>query len=148
MSELLLIVRIAGERVAFPAAEICSVVEIETLTPVPRVPGFVAGISALRSRPMTVIDGAAAMGLGQHAAGAEVKLGRAVVVEEDRHLYAILVDCVEDIVSQTAPAQAAPTGLVPRWQRIAKGLAETTAGTVLLGDPLRLIAGPEQDRAA
>ena len=36
MAELLLIARLAGRRIAFPAAEVEAVVEIEGLTPVPR----------------------------------------------------------------------------------------------------------------
>ena len=36
MNELLLVVTIAGERVALPAAAVESVVELDTLVPVPR----------------------------------------------------------------------------------------------------------------
>ena len=56
MNELLLIVTIAGSRVALPAAAVESVVELDTLIPVPRAPVHVAGLSALRSRVLTVID--------------------------------------------------------------------------------------------
>ena len=50
MNELLLIVSIANERVALPAAAVESVVELESLIPVPRAGPHVAGLSALRSR--------------------------------------------------------------------------------------------------
>lgn len=56
MSELLVVAIIANERVAFRAADIQSVIELDAITPVPYVPDFVAGIAALRSRPLTVID--------------------------------------------------------------------------------------------
>ena len=56
MNELLLVVTIAGERVALPAAAVESVVELDTLIPVPRAAPHVAGLSALRSRVLTVID--------------------------------------------------------------------------------------------
>ena len=49
MSDLLLIVTVAGERVALPAASVESVVELD-LDPVPRAAPHVAGLSALRSR--------------------------------------------------------------------------------------------------
>ena len=55
MNELLLIVTIAGQRVALPAAAVESVVELDTLIPVPRAACHVAGLSALRSRVLTVI---------------------------------------------------------------------------------------------
>ena len=60
MNQLLLIVSVAGGRVAFPAAKVESVVELDALSPVPRAPAHVAGLSALRSRVLTVIDCVAA----------------------------------------------------------------------------------------
>ena len=45
MAELLLIVTIGGERVALPAAAVESVVELDTLIPVPRAAPHVAGLS-------------------------------------------------------------------------------------------------------
>ena len=45
MNELLLIVTIAGIRVAFPADKIEGVVELDTLIPVPRAPAHLAGLS-------------------------------------------------------------------------------------------------------
>ena len=42
MNELLLIVSIAGSRVALPAAAVESVVELESLIPVPRAPAHFA----------------------------------------------------------------------------------------------------------
>ena len=56
MSSLLLIVTIAGERVALSAGAVESVVELDTLIQVPRAPPHVAGLSTLRSRVLTVID--------------------------------------------------------------------------------------------
>ena len=64
MSELLLVVVIAGERVALPAAAVESVVELDTLIPVPRAAPHVAGLSALRSRVLTVIDCMRSLELG------------------------------------------------------------------------------------
>ena len=53
MNELLLVVTIAGERVALPASAVESVVELDTLISVPRAAAHVAGLSALRSRVLT-----------------------------------------------------------------------------------------------
>ena len=64
MSELLLIVTIGGERVALPAAAVESVVELDTLIPVPRAAPHLAGLSALRSRVLTVIDCMRSLELG------------------------------------------------------------------------------------
>ena len=107
MAELLLIVRLAGERVAFPAAEVESVVEIEGLTPVPRAAGHVAGLSALRSRVLTVIDCLASLEFG---CSARAQPKRSSVV--DGHPYALLVEEVEDVVEAAAPP--APIGSLGR----------------------------------
>ena len=108
MNELLLIVTIAGERVAFPAAAVESVVELDTLIPVPRAAPHVAGLSALRSRVLTVIDCMRSLELGDTDCAdgiREARGGRA-----RRPHYALIVDAVEDVVealSDPAPVRAA-----------------------------------------
>ena len=67
MNELLLIVSIAGSRVALPAAAVESVVELDALISVPRAPDHLAGLSALRSRVLTVIDCRRSLELGATA---------------------------------------------------------------------------------
>ena len=90
MSELLLIVTIAGERVALPAAAVESVVELDTLIPVPRAAPHVAGLSALRSRVLTVIDCMRSLELGVTDCSDGIR--EAAVVELDGHHYALIVD--------------------------------------------------------
>ena len=55
MNQLLLIVSIAGSRVALPAAAVESVVELEALIPVPRAPAHIAGSE---SRPVLSVTSA------------------------------------------------------------------------------------------
>lgn len=146
MNELLLIVTIAGERVALPAAAVESVVELETLTPVPRAPDHVAGLSALRSRVLTVIDCMRSLELGNTDCADGIR--EAAVIELDSHHYALIVDQVEDVVealSEPAPVRAA---MEPGWDRVATGMVETEAGPLLLIDVTALIAGPDVRAAA
>ena len=84
MNELLLIVSIAGSRVALAAADVESVVEIDTLIPVPRAPIHLAGLSALRSRVLTVIDCQRSLELGSTEL-TNGQLHEAAVVELDGH---------------------------------------------------------------
>ena len=86
MSQLLLIVSIDGSRVAFPSAAIESVVELDTLIPVPRAAAHVAGLSALRSRVLTVIDTVRSLELGESDCSDGIR--EAAVVELDGHHYA------------------------------------------------------------
>ena len=103
MKELLLVVTIAGERVALPAAAVESVVELDTLTPVPRAAPHVAGLSALRSRVLTVIDCMRSLELGDTDCSDGIR--EAAVVEVDGHHYALIVDLVEDVVEAQSDPQ-------------------------------------------
>lgn len=145
MAELLLIVRLAGRRIALPAGEIEAVVELEGLTPVPGAPEHIAGLSALRSRVLTVIDSRASLGLAPSPEGG---LAEAIVVPSGGHTYALLVEQIEDVVEaegEPAPVKA-PAG--PGWGRIAKGMVDADGDLLLLADPHALIAGPPALEAA
>lgn len=139
MADLLLVVRLAGRRIALPATEVEGVVELDGLTPAPCAAPHVAGLSALRSRVLTVIDGLAALGAG--TAG-EAALASAVIVPSGGHPYALLVDQVEDVIEASAPVTplGAPAG--PGWDGVALGMVEAGGDPLLLVDPHALIAGP------
>jgi purine-binding chemotaxis protein CheW len=139
MSELLLIVTIAGERVAISSTCVDSVVEIETIKPVPRAVDHVLGLAALRSRVFTVIDSLAALGLGGSCPG---KRSDAVIVEAEGHLYALLVDSVEDAFESEGETAPVTVPLSPAWQRAARGMVEAGDDILLLIDAQALIAGP------
>ena len=145
MNELLLVVTIAGERVALPAASVESVVELDTLIPVPRAAPHVAGLSALRSRVLTVIDCRRSLELGVTECANGIREG--AVVELDGHHYALIVDLVEDVIealSEPSPVRAAMgTG----WERASLGMVETETGPLLVVDVAALIAGVEAKAA-
>ena len=139
MAELLLIARLAGRRIAFPAARVEAVVELEGITPAPCAAPHVAGLAALRSRVLTVIDGRAALDLGGTG---ERQSNDAIVIPCDGHTYALLVEEVEDVIEADAPAVplSAPVGAA--WARVATGTVEVDSELFLLVDPALLIAGP------
>lgn len=139
MSELLLIITLAGERVAILAADVESVVEIEGLTPVPRAPAHVAGLSALRSRVLTVIDCFASLELGCSQASG---IREAIVIEADGHPYALLVDSVEDVLEYSGEVRPVRTALEGGWRRVARGMVEAGGDLLLLIDTSALLAGP------
>lgn len=138
MAELLLIARLAGRRIAVPAAEVEAVVELEGLTPAPRAAPHVAGLSALRSRVLTVIDGVAALEAGR----SDVAGRDAIVVPSGGHTYALMVEEVEDVVEASAPPSPVKAPLGAGWDRIALGMVEAEGELFLLVDPHLLIAGP------
>mgnify|MGYP001120586256 CR=1 FL=1 len=146
MNELLLIVTVAGSRVALPAAAVESVVELDTLIPVPRAPAHVAGLSALRSRVLTVIDCMPSLELGSSDYSKSIR--EAAVVEVDGHHYALIVDVVEDVVEALSDPSAVRAAMGAGWERVSRGMVETEEGPLLLVDIEKLIAGPAAEARA
>ncbi|MCA1654208.1 MAG: chemotaxis protein CheW [Sphingomicrobium sp.] len=144
MNNLLLIVMIAGSRVALPASAVESVVELDTLIQVPRAAPHVAGLSALRSRVLTVIDCKRSLDLGTTARSADGSIQEGVVVELDGHHYALLVDVVEDVVEALGSPTPLRAAMGQGWERASLGMVETEGGPMLLVDVAALIGGHEQ----
>lgn len=139
---LVLVLTLAGQRVAFLAEDMESVVEIEAIAPVPGAASHVAGLAALRSRVLTVIDAKASLGLGASEGPRD-----AVVAVIEGHPYAVLVDAVEDVVdaSDIRPLAAAAG---PGWGRVARGAVEAEGSLMLLLDLAALVGGPPAAQAA
>lgn len=143
MTRLLLIVRLAGERVAFPASDVEAVVEIESIVPAPGTPPHVAGLAALRSRVLTVIDCPAALGFAPGTAS-----GRdAVVAVVDSHPYALLVEGVEDVIEADDEPVPLPVRTAALWRRFAKALVPAEGDLLLLVDVPALVGGPASEAA-
>lgn len=146
MNELLLIVSIAGSRVAFPAADVESVVELDALIPVPRAAPHVAGLSALRSRVLTVIDSVRALDLGESDCSDGIR--EAAVVELEGHHYALIVDTVEDVVDALSDPQPVRAAMGEGWERVSLGMVETEQGPLLLVDIAALVSGEASEARA
>ena len=140
MNELRLLCTIGGRRTAIEAVRVQSVIEIDEITPIPRAPTFIRGLTALRSQALTVVDCASALGFDTTIDHADQ---RAVVVEIDGHLYALLVDEAFDVIETDGNIIALQGGFGANWQRVAQGMVETDFGPALLLEPEKLIAGPE-----
>lgn len=139
MNELLLMCRIAGRRAAIPALQVKSVIEVEAITPIPRAPDFIVGLTALRSQALTVVDCRRALGLERM----EIVSGtRAAVVEFEGHTYALLVEQAYDVAEAQSEPDVIPGGFGEEWQRVSKGMVETAEGPALLVSVEKLIEGP------
>lgn len=140
MSGLVLVFDLAGRRAALPTADVHSVIELDTVSPVPRAPPHVLGLSALRSNTLTVIDAAAALGV---AAPAALREGaRVAIVEHAGHRYALVVDAIDDVAATTGEPVAVPGEIGAGWQQASEGLVETDRGPALLVSLAALLAGP------
>ena len=138
MDRLHLLATIAGERVAFDATGVDSVVEIDHIVPVPRAPAHIAGIAPLRSRVLTVIDCDTALGRGSVSRGAIVP---AIVVTVEGHLYGLLVDSVDDVVAVAGEPIPVRARLAAGWAKIAREAIEHEGALLLRVDPAALVAG-------
>jgi purine-binding chemotaxis protein CheW len=133
MTGLVLLARIADQRVAFDATAIEAVVDIADVVPVPFAPDGVLGLSAIRSQVVTVIDCAHVVG-GQCAPA-----GRALIVSIDGHRYALRVSAVEDVVAigaASGPISGEAAALMaPAWRSIAVGRVDLADGFAVLVAP-------------
>lgn len=136
---LYLIARVADETIALRTAQIGSVVDVDQIAPVPRVAPHIAGLFALRSRVLTVIDTRASLQLGQIDRSQPMT---AVIVESEGHSYALLVDEVEDVIEADEP-EACPALLGASWRRAALGTIRRGEAAILLIDAAALIAGAQ-----
>lgn len=134
MSNLILIAQIDGQRIAFDAAEIEAVVDLDAVVPVPFAPPHIIGLAAIRSQIVTVVDGGIALGLS-----AQTPSGRAIVAVVDGHRYAIRVDAVDDVVPMptTGPSCDAPMSAV--WTAASIGRIELEQGFAVQLDLARLV---------
>lgn len=144
MDKLYLIATIAGQPIAIRSSLVDSVVDLGAVAPVPLAPPHVAGLAALRSKVLTVISSEWSLGLTTGKAAGR----RAVVVNIDGHYYGLLVSSIDDariIDQQPEPIRGR---LEAGWERVALGMLEHEGEALLLIDPERLIAGPDQAIAA
>jgi purine-binding chemotaxis protein CheW len=137
MIKLVLISTIAGERVAFDAGLIEAVVDLWQVVPVPLAAEHVIGVAAVRSRVLTVIDAAAAVGLRAKATG-----NRAIIIDAGGHRYALRVDSIAEAVAPIGPVLGFEGHIGDNWRSVATGMIDTPHGFAVLVDPALLIVGP------
>ncbi len=134
-AELHLIASIAGRTVAFASSAVESVIDLDQVVPVPRASAGVAGIAALRSRVVTVVD--PCVPLGVEPVGERPR--RAVVTNIDGHVYAILVDAVHDVAPHVALPTPPGMPLDGGWGAAARGVIDRDGAPVLTLDTAALI---------
>ncbi len=137
MSSLYVMIEIDGRLAAIDAADVQSVIEVGNIYPVPRAPGHIAGLTAMRSQSLTVVDCRKALGLTSETAPE-----RAPVVRVAGHSYALIVDAVDDVLEARSEPIPLPGDIGIEWQRVGRGMIETDRGPALLLDVEALIAGP------
>ena len=130
MTALYLIAAVDGRGIAIDAGQIDSVIDVGEIVAVPRVGTAIRGLAALRSRVVTVID--TRQLLGGRPAPEGVR--RAVTTMIDGHLYAFLVDSLEDVAPFEPQPLAAGMALGGGWRDAGTGLIERDGEPLLIVD--------------
>lgn len=146
MDSILLVATMAARRVAIACPSVRSVIELEGLTVVPGSGPHVAGLTALRSRVITVIDCRKSLGIAEAPPCSEAP--QAIVVQYEGHDYALVVDTVDDVIEAGGASAKIHAALGDGWDRVALGMVETPVGLLLMVDPGALIAGMPESLAA
>jgi purine-binding chemotaxis protein CheW len=144
MQNLFLIAVIAGTEVAISSDCIESVVNVGEVINVPNSDPLVAGLFALRSRVLTLVDCQFAVSGRNEAAR---KNALAVIAVITGHPYGLLVEAVKDVVSVDAQTIKPASKLDPRWTGIVSEVVEVEGRVVMLLSPEMLLS-PKQALAA
>jgi purine-binding chemotaxis protein CheW len=138
MNALFLIAEVAGHPVAIDTYHIDAVVDLADIVAVPRTHAAIRGLAALRSRVVTVIDTALALGLDPVPAMTR----RAVTARIDGHAYGFLVDALEDVASFQPQPLSAGLALDRGWRSAGRGIVERDGEPVLILDLAALVPAP------
>ena len=136
---------VADTPIAVRTEEIEAVVRLHDVSIVPGMPPHIAGLSALRSRVLTIIDIAA---LVNGAPTPRERHSLAIVADIMGHSYGLMVDGVSDICP--APGGELPLRgqLDPAWARFAEAVIEGPQGPNLLVSLSRFVEMPTLQAAA
>ncbi|MEP2736896.1 MAG: chemotaxis protein CheW [Erythrobacter sp.] len=145
MNEVIILAQIAGRPCAMRASEVETVIEIGTITPIPRAPPYILGLTALRSQALTVVDCRTIVGAELDDFTTD---SRAAVVRVEGHSYALRVDEIRDVATTANEPETIAGGFGKVWSDFAEGLVETDAGPVLLISASKLLASTEKPQFA
>ena len=129
MDHLYLFATLAGTRIAVEAREVEAVVRLSDISPVPGMGAHIAGLSALRSRVLTIVD-VAALIMGQPTPTARRRLS--IITNIAGHSYGLMVDAVSDICPVIDGRLPLRGRIDPAWMPYARGIVEYDGSPCLL----------------
>lgn len=145
MDQLYLLATLADTRIAVETGEVEAVVRLTDISPVPGMGIHVAGLSALRSRVLTIIDVAAL--IHGRVTPAE-RRGLAIIANISGHSYGLMVDGVSDICRVPEGELPLRGQLDPAWAPYARALVEHEGHPWLLVSLATFIEGGALAQAA
>jgi purine-binding chemotaxis protein CheW len=137
MQQLFLIAEVAGTDIAIHSEFIESAVTVGDVIEVPRCDPVIAGLFALRSRVLTLIDCQYRV-TGKKAGNA--RGGLTVIASLGGHNFGLMVEKVRDVVPVAPDAIKPAVKLDPNWADIVSSLVEIDGKLLMVVDPERLVA--------
>lgn len=144
MDKLYLVAEADGCIFAMPSECVESVVPVSDVMPVPLAAPMVAGIAALRSKVITVINTMASIKGSAASVSADQSL---VVVTVEGFLYGMTVDDVHDVCECDFQPEKLGAAFDEGWRRVSTGVIEVDGDAVVVIDPAALLS-PSRKQAA
>jgi purine-binding chemotaxis protein CheW len=141
MAELYLIATISGALVAIDAKKVESVVRVDEIEKIPCCSQLVAGLYALRSRVLTIID---SQYLVTGVSKPVLAGSTAVVVSIAGHSYGLIVDKTDDAVTFDEVKYVENVSLDTAWQQITSGVILHKDQLLMIVEIEKLISEPHQ----
>jgi purine-binding chemotaxis protein CheW len=133
--EQLVVFRLGEDFFAMLIANVNEIIRLQKITPVPKAPPFVEGVTNLRGRVIPVIDLRARFGIAPKMDG---HMARIIVVEQGERLLGMIVDAVDEVL--TVPEDA----IEPVDEMVVSVDSQFLSGIVRLEDRLIILLDQEQ----
>jgi len=138
--------RLSDETYGINVMQVQEVLRVSEIAPVPGAPHYVLGIINLRGNVVTVVDTRIRLGL---ATSEVTDSTRIVIIEGEKHVVGILVDCVAEVVDLVASeVESAPNVGNEESARYIQGVASRGDELLILVDLNKLLTDEEWEELA
>lgn len=138
---LYLIVEAGGTQLAIPAADIRTVMTSGTVVSVPHAAAHVAGLAAMRSEVITVVDPIAAIRGGAAQCPEAATL---VAIAIDGQYYGLIVDDVDDAVEIEGAPERFGAAMDEGWRAVSLGVISVGDKPIIVIDPQRIVGNADR----
>jgi purine-binding chemotaxis protein CheW len=136
----ILVYALGEERYGLPLSAVDRVVLAAAVTPVLNAPETVLGVINIHGQPLAVVSMRRKLGL---PGGPITPSNRFIVMRTQRHVVALLVDDVADVLELPASSLIPPRDVHPGLASV-MGMVKLPDGLVLIYDPDRFLALDEE----
>jgi len=138
--------RLANETYGINVMQVQEVLRVSEIAPVPGAPHYVLGIINLRGNVVTVVDTRIRLGLETTELTDSTRI---VIIEGNKHVVGILVDCVAEVVDlRASELESAPNVGNDESAKYIQGVASRDDELLILVDLNKLLTDGEWEELA